>query len=449
MSEGTGSSTQINLSEPIVCVEADPSVSLTFYSSDTSTVSVASDTLTWTSAQWNSSRTLNFSSSDDVLVQGSRNVLLTATANSCSEYYRNFQVTLSVTVTDNDSYPNLCRNPEITSLFPSGGPSSGSTRLTISGSGLTSSVYINGRIADVRLASSTSVTVLTPPGTKGSATLRIDGCNTSASATYLYDPDPLISSLSSTLISTAGSLITISGTFLSGASITIGTDKATISSNTDALITAALPPSTAGEKTMTLTTSYGSTTSKLTYLDPPILNPALNSSYIAQGDNLSLSISAPGASSYSSTGTLPLGLSLNPTTGLLSGIATKEGIYNFSITASNAVGSDTKNYTLDIDRPTPKPITANLYFAHKNSTLSPSNKASLDRLIRRIKAIAPRNLPATITMTGGAENTASNLAATRQGLIKDYLETSGIKIKNTTSESGSTNKVRVEVGWGR
>ncbi|MBM4179838.1 MAG: hypothetical protein FJ211_11005, partial [Ignavibacteria bacterium] len=104
-----------------------------------------------------------------------------------------------------------CPLTSITSLSPLGGTSSGGTRLTINGSGLTSSVYINGRIADVRLSSSSAVTIRTPPGTKGSATVRIDGCNTSASTTYLYDPDPVISSLSASSISTSGGVITITG----------------------------------------------------------------------------------------------------------------------------------------------------------------------------------------------------------------------------------------------
>ena len=342
-----------------------------------------------------------------------------------------------------------CPTTTITSLSPSGGTSSGGTRLTITGSGLTSSVYINGRIADVRLSSSNAVTLLTPAGTKGTATVRIDGCANSSSTTYLYDPDPVISSLSTISIATSGGAITITGSFLSGASITIGTTRAAISSNTDALITASLPPSTAGEKVMTLTTPFGSTTSKLTYLEPPSLKATLPAGYIAQGDLVSLSLSATGATSYSSSGSLPSGVSLNTTTGLLSGIATKEGIYNFSITASNAAGSDTKNYTLDIDRPTPRPITTNLYFSHKNSTLSPSNKASLDRLITRINSVAPRNLSATITMTGGAGNTRTSLTTTRHNQIKAYLESQGIKIKNTTSATGSANKIEITAGWGR
>jgi len=342
-----------------------------------------------------------------------------------------------------------CSPIVITSLSPSGGTSSGGTRLTITGSGLTSSVHINGRIADVRLSSSNAVTLLTPAGTKGAATVRIDGCANSSSTTYLYDPDPVISSLSTISIATSGGVITITGSFLSGASITIGTTRAAISSNTDALITASLPPSTAGEKVMTLTTPFGSTTSKLTYLEPPSLAASISSGYIAQGDAVNLSYAATGSTSYSASGILPHGLSFNTSTGALSGIATKEGIYNFSITASNAAGSDSKNYTLDIDRPTPKALNANLYFASKITSLSPSNRSGLDRLIAKVNTVAPRNLSATITMAGGAGNSKTSLTTTRHEQIKRYLEASGIKVKSATSTSGNTNKVEVTVTWMR
>jgi hypothetical protein len=343
--------------------------------------------------------------------------------------------------------PTSCPLLSISSLSPSGGTSSGGTRLTINGQGLTSSVYINERIADVRIASSNSVTVLTPPGTRGSATLRIDGCGNSASSTYLYDPDPVISSLFTSSISTSGGSITITGTFLSGASITIGTNRATISSNTDSLITATLPASPAGEKVMTLTTAFGSTTSKLTYLDPPNLAATISSGYIAQGDAVNLSYATTGATSYSTSGLLPQGLSLNTTTGSLSGTATKEGIYRFSITANNVAGSDTKSYALDIDRPTPKALTANLYFAYKITSLTPSNKSGLDRLIAKVKSVAPRNLSATITIAGGAGNSKTALTTTRHEQIRRYLEASGIKVKSATSTIGNANKVGITITW--
>ena len=342
-----------------------------------------------------------------------------------------------------------CPLTTITSISPLGGPSSGGTRVTISGQGLSPSVYIAGRLADLRLASSTSVTVITPAGSKGSATIRIDGCGSSASTTYLYDPDPVISSLSSLSISTSGGSITITGSFLSGASLSLDGARALLSTNTDEKVIATLPPSTPGEKTLTLSTSFGSASKKLNYISPPSLAQTLPSNYIAQGDLVSLSFATAGANTYSSSGTLPAGLSLNIATGLLTGTASKEGIYNFSITASNEVGSDTKSYTIDIDRPAPKAISSNIYFSTKVSALSATNHSSLDRLVNRINAIAPRNLAATITISGGNDTSQRDLTILRHDQVKKYLEASGIRIKSFTSIPGSPNKIGVTASWVR
>lgn len=351
-----------------------------------------------------------------------------------------------------DPLPNdqaNCPLTTITSISPLGGPSSGGTRVTISGQGLSSSVYIAGRLADLRLASSTSVTVLTPAGSKGSATIRIDGCGSSASTTYLYDPDPVISSLSSLSISTLGGTITITGAFLSGASLSLDGSSALLSTNTDEKVIAVLPPSTPGEKTLTLSTSFGSATKKLNYISPPLLAQTLPSNYLAQEDLVSLSFAATGATSYSSVGTLPVGLTLNSLTGALTGKADKEGVYIFSITASNSVGSDTKSYTIDVDKPTPRALSANIYFAHRVVSLSATNRSSLDRLIKRIKAVAPRNLSATITITGGDGGSARNLTSLRHDEVKKYLDASGIRIKSVTSIPGNPNKIGVTASWVR
>ena len=348
----------------------------------------------------------------------------------------------------NSQFQNsYCPSISISSISPLGGSAEGGSELTINGSGLTNSVYMNDRIAPVLLSYSSKVIISTLAGTKGEATIRVDGCSGSARITYLYDPDPVISSLSSNKISTSGGTITITGAFLSRATISIGTTKATISSNSDTSIVAELPALTAGDKTMTLTTAFGTTTSKLTYLEPPSLNTALTFPYIAQGDLVSLSFSATGADSYISSKSLPPGLNLETSNGLLSGIANKEGIYEFSITAKNEVGSDTKHYTLEVDRPTPKSLNANIYFSYKSTSLSASNKISLDRFIAKLKSVAPRRLGSTITINGGLEKEIDNTSATRDLRITEYLEASGIKVLNYLSKNGDKNKFQITANW--
>jgi hypothetical protein len=200
---------------------------------------------------------------------------------------------------------------------------------------------------------------------------------------------------------------------------------------------------------LTLSTQFGSATKKLNYISPPSLAQTFPSNYIAQGYLVSLSFATTGATTYSSSGTLPAGLSLNSATGLLTGTANREGIYKFSITASNEVGSDTKSYTIDVDKPTPRALSANIYYATKISALSATNRSSLDRLIKRIKAVAQINLAATITISGGDGISGRNLTASRHDQVKKYLEASGIQIKSVTSIPGSANKIGVTASWVR
>ena len=342
-----------------------------------------------------------------------------------------------------------CTPASITSISPAGGSSLGGTRVTLSGQGLNSSIYLNGRAVQVSQSSSTSAVFATPPGVKGVATVTIQGCGNSASSTFTYDPDPKITSLSSTSISTSGGILTISGSFLLGATVSVDGLNGVIESNSDLTVKAKLPATSAGEKVIKVSTAFGSTSLKLSYIDPPVLKPIAEGIYIAQGDEIKLSFAAAGATSYSATGVVPPGLQINSSTGTLFGVVQREGIFNFSITASNLVGSDTRTYSLSIDSATPKAISANVYFGHKNSSLSLSNKATLDRLILKFKKVAPKRLLPVLTLSGTVNDKGDSLSTTRQNLIKSYLESQGIKFSSVNLKSGSSNKTSTLISWPR
>ncbi|HIX58428.1 MAG TPA: Ig-like domain-containing protein, partial [Candidatus Blautia gallistercoris] len=56
-------------------------------------------------------------------------------------------------------------------------------------------------------------------------------------------------------------------------------------------------------------------------------------------------------------GSLPEGLSLDASTGVISGIPTAEGVSTFTVTAANVYGSDSREFTLNIDKPVVIPVT--------------------------------------------------------------------------------------------
>ena len=86
----------------------------------------------------------------------------------------------------------------------------------------------------------------------------------------------------------------------------------------------------------------GSTTPTL----PNILTSTLNT--LTQGAVFSQSLAVDGTPPFTfsvSAGTLPAGLSLNSSSGLISGTPAASGSYSFTIQALNAVGSDSQAYT--------------------------------------------------------------------------------------------------------
>jgi Putative Ig domain len=68
--------------------------------------------------------------------------------------------------------------------------------------------------------------------------------------------------------------------------------------------------------------------------------------------NLQFGVSGGSSTTWSVTGgTLPAGLTLNPSSGLLSGTPTATGDYSFKLTATDAGRSDTQSYSLSVVEP--------------------------------------------------------------------------------------------------
>jgi uncharacterized repeat protein (TIGR02543 family) len=86
-------------------------------------------------------------------------------------------------------------------------------------------------------------------------------------------------------------------------------------------------------------------------LSAPALTSATNATGV-YGQPFSFLLSGNSVGAYSATG-LPAWLGLDPVTGLLSGTPTNVGLFNLTITATNAFGSTTTNLALTINKATP------------------------------------------------------------------------------------------------
>ncbi|MCL6303043.1 IPT/TIG domain-containing protein, partial [Streptomyces kronopolitis] len=165
--------------------------------------------------------------------------------------------------------------PTITSIIPTCGPTAGGTTVTINGTGLLgAAVTIGGNPATNVFynAAGTQIIATTPPGFAGPATVTVTTAAGTASlpGAFTYTAPPTLTGISPSQGSTAGgTTVTITGTNLSGAAVTICGNPATnlFYNATGTQIIATTPAGGPGACTVTVTTCGGtaSLTGAFTY----------------------------------------------------------------------------------------------------------------------------------------------------------------------------------------
>ena len=171
-------------------------------------------------------------------------------------------------------------SPTITSVSPSSGTTLGGTTITISGTNLTGATSVKVGAVEVSTFSvlnSGTITATTPAGTVGAKNVVVIALGQTATAVNAFTyvaPAPTITSVSPSSGSTlGGTVITITGTNLTGASIvTVGGVEATsVVVVSDTSITAITPAGEAGAKSIAVTTPGGTATqtSAFTFVTPP------------------------------------------------------------------------------------------------------------------------------------------------------------------------------------
>jgi hypothetical protein len=176
---------------------------------------------------------------------------------------------------------------------------------------------------------------------------------------------PTVSSISPNSGPTAGgTAVTLTGAnFLGGATVKFGSTSATsVTVNSATQVVATAPAGSAGTVDVTITTANGtsatSASDQFTYADPPVISSGSTASGAYRAVYTSVSplytIEASNTpTSYSVTGTLPGGISVNTTTGILSGTPTDAGTFNVTVRATNAGGTGSAALLLTIAKATP------------------------------------------------------------------------------------------------
>lgn len=111
----------------------------------------------------------------------------------------------------------------------------------------------------------------------------------------------------------------------------------------------------------------------LTVVAPPpvISSPASTSGQVGQG--FTFTVVGSNATSYSATGLDAIGLSINPSTGVISGSPTASGTFTVQVTVTNSGGSVTQPLVITIARPPNAPVYA--------GTLTPSFTAGSNAVV--------------------------------------------------------------------
>ena len=99
--------------------------------------------------------------------------------------------------------------------------------------------------------------------------------------------------------------------------------------------------------------------------------PSINTTSLAGGTvgtayNATLAASGTGTITWSNSGNLPAGLTLDENTGVISGTPTADGTFNFTVKAKNDGGSDSKELSITIGEQTNVPV--NCVLLNKTST---------------------------------------------------------------------------------
>ena len=178
--------------------------------------------------------------------------------------------------------------PAITNITPSIRSISGTSSVTINGTDLSYNpvVTIDGSAVLITSYNDNQIVVTAPAHVAGDVQVVVTtDYGTSNSVTLKYVNPPVITNISSSTGTTlGGELVTINGTDLNhNTSVSFNGTLAVINSITATQIVCTTPAHVAGNITMTIQTSYGSTTTNFTYISPPAITNITPSSRTTLG----------------------------------------------------------------------------------------------------------------------------------------------------------------------
>ena len=212
----------------------------------------------------------------------------------------------------------------------------------------------------------------------------------------------------------------------------IGTDE-TLTIGKDASLT--VPDGKTLTNNGTVTTEEGGTlTGNITNAPPKITTEGLSEGTVNTAYNQTLAADNNPTSWSVTNGSLPAGLSLNTSTGEITGTPTTANTYSFTVTATNDYGSDSKEFTLTIDQQGTIHVTS----------------VSLDKANLELTEGETAQLTATVTPEGATNKNVTwstsdaSIATVTDGVVT-AVSAGTATITVTTVDGGKTDTCTVTV----
>ena len=244
-----------------------------------------------------------------------------------------------------------------------------------------------------------------------------------------------------------GALTTYGTTAQTGTTTNTFTGSVTIAAGTS-LVVYAIPSGT-GAGTTTVRFVNGSTLNLTLVSVPPVVTASTFTGNVGTSfSNSIVATNSPTSYALANSTTLPAGLSLNTTTGLLSGIPTASGTFTTDVTATNAAGTSAiVTLTFNISAISPPVVTGASLTVPTGSpytyTISATNSPTS-------YALASGTLPTGLTMTGGVISgtptatgsfsvtvTATNAGGTSSPATINFTITVPAPVVTGSSQSGT------------
>jgi len=278
--------------------------------------------------------------------------------------------------------------PTVTGLTVTNGPLGGGTTLTVEGANLTGATAVSFGTASGTMignVTATSLTVTSPAGSAGAADVTVTTVGgtsgTSSADQFNYVGAPTVTALTTTDGPLAGTTaVTLTGTnFTAVTAVNFGAVGATnFTVNSATSITATSPGGAASSVYVTVTAAGGSSSTgapdQFTYVAAPVFSSGTTASGVyltAYAGSILYQAAATGAPTFGvSSGSLPPGLVLDPSSGDITGTPSQAGSFPVTLSATNAGGTATLELTLGIGKALTAVSLSNLSYTYDGTAKS-------------------------------------------------------------------------------